>query len=122
MLNGNTNPGVMISYETDVTQISQCTTNFFDLSFTLEGSSETKKANCVFNRNKDNKPLLLLCTINSGNSNNFILSEIKEEMKLENINMKYNFIIKPVKNDEKINYSSRNDIGGHIYSYLFNSS
>ena len=73
-------------------------------------------ADCAFKRNKDNKPLFLLCTMNYENNKNFTLSEIKEEMKLENINMKYNFIIKPVKNNEKINYSSRNDIGGHIYS------
>ena len=116
LLNGNANSGVMIAYETDVTQISQCTTKYFDLNFTLEGSSETKDASCFFKKNKDNKPLLLLCTMYYQNSAEFTLSQIKEEMKLEDINIKYNFIIKPEKNDEKINYSSKNDIGGIIFS------
>ena len=116
LLNMNANSGVMIAYETDVTQISRCTTKYFDLNFTLEDGSETKNAECFFKRNKDNKPLLLLCTLKYENSNNFTLSEIKEEIKLEDINMKYNFIIKPVKNAEIINYSSNGNIGGVIYS------
>ena len=116
LLNGNANTAVFFPYETNVTQISQCSTKYFDLNFTIEGSSETKKADCAFKRNKDNKPLLLLCNMNYGNNTTFTLSEIKKEMKLENINMKYNFIIKPVKNDEKINYSSNRKIGGQIFS------
>ena len=46
--------------------------------------------------------MMLLCTINCDNDDNLTLSEIKQDIKLENISAKYNFIIKPVKNSEII--------------------
>ena len=116
VINGIVNRGILAAYETDVTQISQCTSKFFDLNFTLDGGSEEKVSLCFFKKYKDNKPLFLLCIMDYQNSGNYTLSEIKQEIKLENINIKYNFFIKPLKNEEKINYNSTREIGGIIFS------
>ena len=100
-------------YETDITQITEVSTKTFNLNFTNDdGSFESQE--CVFRKYEDNKPLLLLCTINWENDDNLTLSEIKQDIKIENINAKYNFVIKPVKNTELIKIGGRN--GGIIYS------
>ena len=52
--------------------------------------------------------------IDSLREGNLTLSEIEQDIKLEDINAKYNFIIKPVKNSEVINIGG--DAGGIIYS------
>ena len=116
VINGIASQGIVAAYETDITQISQCTTKFFDLNFTLDDGSEEKVSFCFLKKYKDNNPLLLLCSLEFKNSGNFTLSEIKQEIKLEDINLKYNFVIKPVKNEEKINYSPTHEIGGVIFS------
>ena len=74
------------------------------------------KAKCYFKKYQDDKPLFLLCTLEFEQSGNYTLSPTKEETKLENINLKYNFIIKPIENNEKINYSTDANIGGIISS------
>ena len=90
-----------VVYETDITQLTEVSTKTFNLNFTNDdGSIESQE--CVFRKYEDNKPLLLLCTINCDNDDNLTLSEIKQDIKLENISAKYNFIIKPVKNSEII--------------------
>lgn len=104
LLNGIPGAGGIIAYETDVTQISPCLTNYFELDFTLIEDSEKKEFLCFFKKYKDNKPLFLLCEVESKISGNYTLNEIKQEMKLEDISIKYNFIIKPVNIDEKINF------------------
>ena len=48
----------------------------------------------------NDKPLLLICNIRSVGS--FTLSEIKTDIPLNNINIKYDFIILPVNNNELI--------------------
>ena len=67
--------------------------------------------------------MILLCTIESSsgsvNSGNYTLDEIRQEIKLEDIILKYNFIISPVKSDEIINYnSSYFENNGIIYSIV----
>ena len=87
-----------IAYATNITNISKITPSLlsFRLSFNELGSHW-----CSF-RKSDGTPLLLVCWMNFGNNKfNNSLSEIKEEIILDNINIKYNFRIQPVKNTEK---------------------
>ena len=87
-----------IAYATNITDISKITPSIksFKLSF-----NELGKNWCSF-RKKDGTPLLIVCMMNFGNNKfNNSLSEIKEEIILDNINIKYNFLIQPVKNTEK---------------------
>ena len=91
-------------------EIPEVSSKQFFLNFTLNGSINSEE--CVFRKYQDNKPLLLLCMIDK--EGNLTLSEIKEDIKLEDINAKYNFIIKPIKNSEVINIGG--DEGGIIYS------
>ena len=87
-----------IAYETNITNISRITPAFesFELSFNNLG-----KRSCSF-RKTDGIPLLIICQMGFGNNKfNNSLSEIKEEIILDNINIKYNFRIQPVKNTEK---------------------
>jgi hypothetical protein len=116
LLNGVVNNQGIIAYETDVTKISEVGTKFFDLNFVKKDSTDAKTARCYFKKYQDNKPLGLLCLAEFGSSGDYSLSEIKQEIKLENINLKYNFIIKPVKNEEIINCNSKDRDGGLIYS------
>ena len=48
------------------------------------------------------------------------MSPTKYSTKLENINAKYIFNIKPIENAEKINYSTNSNIGGVIDSIYSN--
>ena len=116
LLNGIANNGVMASYETDLTDISPCATTMFDLEFTLDGSSDSYKNPCFFKKFQDGKPLVLLCLLDFKQSGNYTLSPTKYNTKLENINAKYIFNIKPIENAEKINYSTNSHIGGVIDS------
>ena len=87
-----------IAYETNITNISRITPTFesFELSFNNLG-----KRSCSL-RKTDGIPLLIICQMGFGNNKfNNSLSEIKEEIILDNRNIKYNFRIQPVKNTEK---------------------
>jgi len=87
-----------IAYATNITNISKITPSLqsFRLSF-----NELGEKWCSF-RKYDGTPLLIVCMMNFGNNKfNNSLSEIKEEIILDNINIKYNFRIQPVKNTEK---------------------
>ena len=87
-----------IAYETNITNISKITPSLscFRLSFNDLGEHY-----CSF-RKTDGSPLLIVCQMDFGNNKfNISLSEIKEEIILDNINIKYNFRIQPVKNTEK---------------------
>jgi len=68
----------------------------------------------LYKKYKDDKSLILLCPLGFSKSGNFTLSPTKVETKLENINQKYFFIINPIENAEKINYSTNSNIGGII--------
>ena len=83
-----------IAYATNITNISKITPSLesFKLSF-----NELGKRYCSF-RKTDGTPLLIICQMDFGNNKfNNSLSEIKEEIILDNINIKYNFRIQPVK-------------------------
>ena len=116
LLNGIVNHKTMASYETNVTNISPCATKMFELNFKLDNDTYTEKAKCFFKKYQDDKPLILLCQLNFAKSGNFTLSSTEQETRLEDINLKYNFIINPVENKEKIDYNTDSNIGGIISS------
>lgn len=104
-----------IAYETNIANLPEIATNFFELSFKqLDEAQEIVHQSCLFRKYKDDKPLLLLCSIQANNGRKFSLYNIEEEIILDNINAKYNFIIKPVNNSEVIQIAQ--EPGGLIYS------
>ena len=92
--------GTLIAYETNVTDITNVLGSFsaFTLEFTNSKSGKNNNG-CSF-RKYSGFPLLLLCWAYGEGTN--VLNEITEEKIFDNINIKYNFRIQPVKNEEKI--------------------
>ena len=86
-----------IVYETNVNLKNNIITENFKLDF--HGKIK-EKGNCFF-KATENTNLLLLCKLNS--QGNFYLEKTDFEIKLDNINIIYNFIIKPIKNNEIFN-------------------
>ena len=82
-----------IAYESNVTNISNLITNNFLLN-------TNKTFNCFFKKSELNN-LLILCNLNK--TGNYSLGEIKTQIILDDIHIKYNFIILPVKSNEIFN-------------------
>ena len=101
----------LIAYETNVTDITNVLIDLeaFKLPFT---NSNTGKSNfaCSF-RKYSEFPLLIVCWVNEDGTN--VLNEITEEKIYNDLNIKYNFRIQPVKNEEKI--ESKSSSGTFIY-------
>ena len=92
-----------IAYETDIKNISNIITNFF-----IYEKDDSTKILCLMRKSTD-QPLLILFKIKYFDE--FSLGEIKEEIVLDNINIKYNLIIKPVTNNDKV---TLNENGGNL--------
>ena len=73
-------------YETNITNIPNFRTGYAAFSMEFEGVEENI---CSF-RKYDDTPLLLICAILNHSTNEMYLSEIKNEIILDNINIKYN--------------------------------
>ena len=93
-------------YETNVTNISNFHSGINLFSMKFEGVEENY---CSFNK-YDDTPLLLLCGIVKYSTNEMYLSEIENETILDNINIKYNFRIQPVKNNQKIIFKDTGEL------------
>ena len=93
-----------IAFETSVVSISDIVSDYFKIT-----TDVIDDMNCFFKKSPE-KPLLLLCL--KGGRDTFYLGEIKEVIKLENINVKYNFYIQKGKNTEEITVSGD---GGHLF-------
>ena len=100
----------LIAYRTNVTDISNVTTNLESFRLKFENRDGEKSSKCSF-RKYENSPLLLVCFVEDGI---FWLKDIKEEIILDDINIKYNFRIQPVTNTKKI-ISDRNENGSFIF-------
>ena len=97
-----------IVFETNVIDIPQITTNYFNIS-----SNKNNVVNCIFkksNENKNNK-LLLLCI--AKNSGEYSIGKINE-INLDNINILYNFKIAEKHSNE--NFTVSDYKGTIIYS------
>ena len=93
-----------IAYKTNVTDISNVWTgmNSFGIKFN-DIVNHSYSHICGFAK-YDNHPLFLVCLVNMYNIKS--LSKIEEEIELNNINIKYNFKIQPVINNEIIDFNS----------------
>ena len=100
LIEGVSESDTMIAYETNVTTIDSVYTDIED-SFDLDFSDNTgtTQQSCVFRKYDDN-PLLIVCSFSNEGEN--WLKEITEEKTYNDSNVKYNFRIQPVKNEEKI--------------------
>ena len=102
-----------IAYETNITDIDNIIPDFFE-SFQLKFENEKEEIEHLCNfRKYENTPLLIICEVESQGT--FWLKNIEREIKLEEeINMKYNFRIQPVKINEKI-YTNTDVSQSYIY-------
>ena len=89
--------------KTNATNISNLVSNMFELNF--EYDDRTRDHACFFKKTNGN-PLYLLCEGRRRNSSIY-LSEIENEIKLNDIHGKYNFYIQPVRNNDIINVMGR---------------
>ena len=97
--NVDKNNNFIYEVETDISNASKVMTYLFNLNFTNE-DGDIVNGECFFKKDKE-EPLYLLCKSNRGESPISLL-EIKNEIVLDNIHVKYNFNIKPLKNDNKV--------------------
>ena len=97
--NVDKNSNFVYEVETDISNASKVMTYLFKLNFTNE-DGDIVNGECFFKKDKE-EPLYLLCKSNRGASPLSLL-EIKNEIVLDNIHVKYNFKIKSLKNDNKV--------------------
>ena len=83
-----------IIYETNITNISSITTNYFNIA-----PNRNDVINCLFKKNNKKDKLLLLCL--ASNPGETSLGQI-DEITLENISITYNFKIMQTLKEEKI--------------------
>ena len=99
-----------ISYETNISSISNLVTDFFILN-------TDKEINCYFKKNEIN-PLLILCRWPFVGE--YKLGEIKKDIMLDNIHIKYNFLIKSGKNDELFNIEGLGSLALFVFPTTLN--
>ena len=92
-----------VTYETNIASIN----NFASYNFML--ITEEQSSFC-FMKKTEGKNLLFLCEVDL--EGNFTLGEIKQEIKLDDIYFKYNFLIQPMKNYESFSVKG---IGGMAF-------
>ena len=92
-----------IAYQTNITDISNVLVPLvaFDLECSSDSGHEGEKEECSCTFRKYNGfPLLMVCFVSQ--KGKISLKEITQEIVLDNLNIKYNFRIQPVKNEEFI--------------------
>ena len=99
-----------VTYKTDITDISNVITDSFFLN-------SNNIVSCYFKK-KELGPLLILCRWNITGKNT--LGEIKREIILNNIHMKYNFRIQPLTNNEIFDIEGLGNLALFIYPQLLN--
>ena len=86
----------LIAYETNVTDIANVNSEFFDIIL-IDGNL----ISCFLKKTEGNPSLLMICQLPNNHGESFSLGEIKAQIDLKDINIKYNFHIIPVKNEEQ---------------------
>ena len=99
-----------IPYETNVTNISNIITDFFFLDSDI----------ICYLKKIENEPLILLC--HWPFRDNYHLPEIKNEIYLDNINIKYNFVILPVNNSQSFNVEGSGSLISFYYPPMLDFS
>lgn len=112
LLTDNLQTNNHLAYETDVTDIPKVfSIEHFYLPFVTEDNVETQHE-CFF-RKYENKPLYIVCLIKQEGT--YHLKKITTEIKVDNLNVKYNFIIQKVEIDEKVKYEGEGSMIYFIY-------
>ena len=99
-----------IAYQTNINDIQNIYMNTESFELPFQSKSEEANFSCGF-RKYENNPLLLVCFV--GPTGEYWL-DITKDIKIENKNIKYNFIIKSVKINDKI-YIDRDSYGSFIF-------
>ena len=93
----------MIAYETNITEISNVITGLSTFSLTFMNTEKaSQNSSCCFRKYNNDSPLLIVCFIHNEGKN--WLDEISEEKVFNDLNIKYNFRIQPVNNEERLYY------------------
>ena len=108
-----------IAYETNITNIDKVklyamgdTTFYLNYENTESGSGGSKGSCGLYKH--DSFPLLLACSLDS--TGTYKLGNIQKEIVIDK-NIKYKFIIQPVKNEEKIDYSKKDNGASIMWLY-----
>ena len=112
----------VISYETKYSEkISNLLTNYFPMTFFDIKTNRTKDLDCYFKK-VEGQDLQLLCAFFYVYGNSYYLQKVTEEIVLDNINYKYNFIITPFESDAiiSVNYLERGSNVQLAYPSLLN--
>ena len=93
-----------IAYETNITDILNIHSGAFSFIFRRSTTtSYTYSFNCNFKKTKDN-PLLFICYYTSSNYYQLHIGQSNKEYYLDNINIKYNFIIPIFSNSDTFSF------------------
>ena len=95
LLQNNIQKDNFIPYETNVKDITNVNSKKFTLTL-----SNMKKIEC-FLKKSEGLALIMLCHLEVDEFDEFSLGEIRTKTRLSDINIKYNFIIEPINNNEK---------------------
>ena len=106
VLENKLSAGDFAAYQTNVTKISNVISNIF-----LFKVREGVDVPCFMKKSED-KHLIILCEVL--NPGHFTLPEIKNTIEISDINIKYNFLVQPVKNEDRIDI---NENGGSAVMY-----
>ena len=99
-----------IAYSTNTSNISNIVTGYFLL--------QTNKPIYCFLKKNELDPLLMLCRWPS--TGNFSLGEIKQQIVLDNINIRYNFRILPIINNEVFRINYMGSMAFYVYPQVLN--
>ena len=104
-----------IAYGTNITSLSELSTDSFSLRFKNNYVGEEENKNCILKKNNKNDPLMILCETIQAEKGNLILSEIFEDLTLNYVSNKFTFVIKPAKIEENINVDSFGNLFHLVY-------
>ena len=93
LLNKVSESGASVAYETNITSIPNLKTNIFQLEFFDLLNEEYTNGSCLFKKNSKDTMILLCNIIGSGY---FYILETENNIILNDINYKYNFVLLPI--------------------------
>ena len=115
LLDNNANLNTYIAYETNITNISDIISDSFELVFIYR--TFNTRYTCRIKKSIQ-APLLIICLMSGKET--FYLEEIKKEIILENINVKYNFRIQPVYITDEFEVREQGNYIKFVYPIVLN--
>ena len=99
IISNSTESYSFITYETNVTNISVLETRYIDLFFTNDKDTYEHRYQCIFKKNEDDTPLILLCLLNIRENTTLTMKSFQFQNPYELLSYNYNFFIKYTKNE-----------------------